>query len=47
MFAKSNNDAPVIASSSFAGDELMEIDVDKLKAEVKEVRIVAPHISIV
>lgn len=40
MFAQSNNAAPVAACSSFTGDELMEIDVDKLKAEVKEVSVV-------
>lgn len=40
MFAQSNNAAPVAACSSFTGDELMEIDIDKLKAEVKEVSVV-------
>lgn len=37
MYAKQNADAPIASSTSFVVDELMEIDMDKLKAEVKEV----------
>lgn len=41
MFAQANNAAPVAVCNSFTGDELMEIDIDKLKAEVKEVSVVS------
>lgn len=37
MYAKQNADAPIVTSANFVVDELMEIDMDKLKAEVKEV----------
>ena len=37
MYAKQNADAPMVSSTNFVVDELMEIDMDKLKAEVKEV----------
>jgi serine/threonine-protein phosphatase 2A regulatory subunit B' len=37
MYAKQNADAPIVSSTNFVVDELMEIDMDKLKAEVKEV----------